>query len=325
MKIYGNHTLLGQTAQMVSTGREPHSLIIHGEKGLGKKTMAKYIAAQLMCEEGTGIPCGKCRACKMIDKGTHPDLIFAQANEKGNYLVEEIRDNIVSDAPLAPNEGAIKVYVIPDFDLSVQTTVQVQNILLKLIEEPPDHTALILTARSRETFLATIISRCVSLSVSPVTLKESGEFLQENYPDRDITEIREALEAGKGNIGRCRAYMEKEQFYYSAGLAKNIAAAYSSGSEYSFLKTLAGADGKKALLRESLYLFCELIRDACVILTGGEAVGCDSRAATELSQRLTLTSGAELYDKVNGYIHQIDANCSLSLVCNSLSASLFNI
>ena len=151
MKIYGNKTLLSQTEGMVAAKREPHSIIIHGEKGLGKKTVARYIAAQLMCEKHTGVPCGECRACRLIDKGVHPDLIFAKPNDKGNYLVEDIRDNIVGDAPVAPNEGDIKVYVIPDMDLSMQTTVQVQNILLKLIEEPPDHTALILTARSRET------------------------------------------------------------------------------------------------------------------------------------------------------------------------------
>ena len=221
------------------------------------------------------------------------------------------------------SEGDIKVYVIPDLDLSVQTTVQVQNILLKLIEEPPDHTALILTARSRETFLSTIISRCVSLAAAPVTMQESGEYLQENYPDRDFTEIREALEAGKGNIGRCRAYMEKEQYYNSVALAKNLAAAYSEGSEYGVLKALAAADGKKALLREGVYLFSEIVRDSCALLTDGEVIGCDTRAAEALSRKLTLSAGAELYDILTAAVRRIDANCSLSLVCNSLCAELF--
>ena len=323
MKIYGNETLLSQTAGMVAAKREPHSIIIHGEKGLGKKTVAKYIAAQLMCEKHTGVPCGECRACRLIDKGVHPDLIFAKPNDKGNYLVEDIRDNIVGDAPVAPNEGDIKVYVIPDMDLSMQTTVQVQNILLKLIEEPPDHTALILTARSRETFLATIISRCVSLAVTPVDLRESGDFLQTNYPDRPPGDICEALEAGKGNIGRCKAYMDKEPFYNAVGLARSIVQAYITGSEYEMLKTLATADGKKPLLREALYLFSEMVRDACVSLTGGSAVGCDSRLAGELSRRLTLSAGAELYDVISEHVRRIDANCSLSLVCNSLCAELF--
>ena len=323
MKIYGNRDLLSQTAKTVAMGREPHSIIIHGEKGLGKKTIAKYIAAQLMCEQRTGTPCGKCRACQMIERGTHPDLIFAESNDKGNYLVEEIRDRIISDAPVAPNEGDIKVYVIPDLDLSVQTNIQIQNILLKLIEEPPEYTALILTARSKETFLSTVISRCVSFTANAVTMQESGEYLQENYAGRDIYEIREALEAGKGNIGRCRAYMEKEQFYYAARLAGETARAFVSGSEYQFLKTLAEADGKKPLLREAVYLFSELVRDACVTLSGGEAVGCDTKAAEALSGRLTLSSGTELYDILTGYVRKIDANCSLSLVCNSLCASLF--
>lgn len=74
----------------------------------------------------------------------------------------------------------MKVYIIPDLDLSVNTVIQVQNILLKVIEEPPEHTAIILTARSKEIFLPTIISRVLSLGMTSVTEAESMECLQEN-------------------------------------------------------------------------------------------------------------------------------------------------
>jgi DNA polymerase-3 subunit delta' len=154
-------------------------------------------------------------------------------------------------------------------------------------------------------------------------MQESGEYLQQNYPERDMAEIREALEAGKGNIGRCRAYMEQEQYYNSVQLAKNIAAAYTEGSEYGVLKALAAADGKKALLREGIYLFSEIVRDSCALLTNGEVIGCDTRSAEALSRKLTLSAGAELYDKLTYAVRRIDANCSLSLVCNSLCAELF--
>ncbi len=324
MKIYGNSQVIGITAEMVRKGREPHSLMIHGEKGLGKKAMAKYIAAQLMCEKHTGTPCGRCRACTMLNHGAHPDFITAASNEKGNYLVEDIREQIVSDAVVMPNEGDIKVYVIPDLDLSTITSVQVQNILLKLIEEPPDHTALILTARSKEIFLPTIISRCLCLGAVSVTEQESGEYLQENFPEASAQEIGDAVRAGHGNIGRCRDYLEKGSFYAAAVLAGRLAGAYITGSEYEMLKALS-SESKKPVIRESIYLLSEIVRDAGVLASNGKTspmISCDSTAAAEISRRLTPSMSAGLYDTLTSYVRRIDANCNLTLAVSSLCAEL---
>ena len=323
MKIYGNRHIIDLTAQMISKGREPHSLIIHGEKGLGKKALARYIASQLMCEEKRGVPCGKCRACRMIDHGAHPDLIFAKSNEKGNYFVDDIREQIVSDAVVMPNEGDIKVYVIPDFDLSVITSVQVQNILLKLIEEPPAHTAVILTARSKEIFLPTIISRCLSFAAVAVSDGESAEYLQENFPDATAVQIADAVRAGHGNIGRCREYLEQGEFFTAANEASKLARAYCTRNEYELLKVLSGLT-KKNELRQCVYLFSEIVRDAAVHSAGseGELISCDPAAAKELSGLLTPAMGWQLYDLLCREIKKLDSNCNVSLTANDLCALL---
>lgn len=327
MKIYGNENVTSLTADMVRKGREPHSVIIYGEKGLGKKAMAKYMAAQLMCEEHTGTPCGRCRSCRMIENGVHPDLIVAQANAKGNYLVKDIRENIVADIAVAPTESDIKVIVIPDFDLSAITAVQIQNILLKIIEEPPDHAAIILTARSKECFLPTIISRCLSFGMVNVTKQEAADHLQSNYPDKSAAEIGEAVNAGGGNIGRCREYLEQGAFYLGAQLASRLGEAYASGREYEMLMALSGAEGKKDRLRDGLYYFSEILRDASVLASGergGELlISCDGRCAEKLARQLSPSGGARSYDVVTEHIRRIDANCNLSLTANSLCAKLF--
>lgn len=327
MKIYGNKNVLSLTANMVRRGREPHSVIIYGEKGLGKKAMAKYLAAQLMCEEHSGTPCGRCKACRMIENGTHPDLIVAQSNAKGNYIVKDIREGIVADIAVAPTESDIKVIVIPDFDLSTITAVQIQNILLKIIEEPPDHAAVILTARSKECFLPTIISRCLSFGMVNVTKQEAADCLQSLYPEAAPAQIAEAVSAGVGNIGRCREYMEKGGFFFAAQLASRLAQAYAAGSEYEMLKALSAADNKKDKLRDALYYFSEILRDASVIAAHERdrdiLLSCDTRSAERLAQTLSPTAGARVYDTVTEYIRRLDANCNPSLTANSLCAELF--
>ena len=212
MIIYGNSEPRRLVSEMIKKKREPHSIMIHGEKGLGKKTLARWIAAALLCERQTGEPCGICRTCRMIADGAHPDVMVAKANSNGNYIVDDSIRPIVAEAPVAPNEARMKVYIIPDLDLSVNTVIQVQNILLKVIEEPPEHTAIILTARSKEIFLPTIISRVLSLGMTSVTEAESMECLQEKYPAVVPALISEAVSAGRGNIGRCVEYLELPVF-----------------------------------------------------------------------------------------------------------------
>ncbi|MBR1862823.1 MAG: hypothetical protein IJ806_01875 [Ruminococcus sp.] len=324
MKIYGNEDMLARTAEMVRKHREPHSVIICGEKGLGKKAAAKYLAAQLMCEEKSGVPCGRCRACRMIENGAHPDLIMPVPNDKGNYIVKEIRDTVMEDIAVAPNEGDIKVFIISDLDMSTITSVQIQNILLKLIEEPPDHAALILTARNKESFLQTIISRCISFNMVNVTSQKAADYLQENFPEKSYEEISRAASAGGGNIGRCREFITGGDFRQAAMMAGSLADAYSAGSEYEFLKALSGAEGKKKLLRDGVYYFSEIVRDAALIISGGAPtlVSCDQAAAGRLAERLSPAGAVRLYDTLCETVKKIDANCSLTLTVNSLCASI---
>ena len=49
-RIYGNESSKELIRNMITKGREPHSIIIHGERGLGKKKLAFYTAAALLCE-----------------------------------------------------------------------------------------------------------------------------------------------------------------------------------------------------------------------------------------------------------------------------------
>lgn len=328
MIIYGNSEPRRLVSEMIKKKREPHSIMIHGEKGLGKKALARWIAAALLCERQTGEPCGICRTCRMIADGAHPDVMVAKANSNGNYIVDDSIRPIVAEAPVAPNEARMKVYIIPDIDLSVNTVIQVQNILLKVIEEPPEHTAIILTARSKEIFLPTIISRVLSLGMTSVTEAESMACLQEKYPAVAPALISEAVSAGRGNIGRCVEYLEHSQFFDSVKLARGLCDAMCGGNEYDVLKTLFVADGKKTLLREGLSLFQEILRDSAAFRLGGESeksVSCAKEGAKTLSRSLSSDQAVRLYDIVSDYIGRIDANCNISLTINSLAGQIYSV
>ena len=69
----GNEKVIDRLSKLMESGRFPHALIIEGEEGIGKKTLAKDIACALVCR-GNDKPCGECSQCKKAIGAIHPDI-----------------------------------------------------------------------------------------------------------------------------------------------------------------------------------------------------------------------------------------------------------
>jgi len=150
---------------MQKTNNFSHAYIISGEDEL-TLAAAHTLAAAMLCETGGAKPCGACRHCEKSQRGIHPDISVtahqtdSRGQEKREIYIDQIRA-IVSDAHIMPNEADKKVYIIQNADTM---NIAAQNALLKCLEEPPRHTALILTAKNAQALLETVRSRCVSIS-----------------------------------------------------------------------------------------------------------------------------------------------------------------
>jgi DNA polymerase-3 subunit delta' len=310
------------TSSMIKKHREPHSIIICGEHGLGKKQIAKVVAAQLMCEKGDGEACGECRSCRLIEHGTHPDFITVKANENGNYKIEDIRA-VTSDAYVSPSEGRYKIYLIPDLDRSVQTLLQIQNTLLKLIEEPPDSTVIILTAKSKEIFLDTIISRTVHLQAEEVPPAAAQAHLMKI--GIGSAEAEEAVRRSGGNIGKCIQYVQDENLRRLAKYAADAAMAVAKKDEYALLLAFSGCDGKKDSLYTLLIYMQRIIRDACRIRVGAEPERIFSQEiCRSLSVSCSAKRLADIYDILVDYNRRLAGNSLAPVVVNALTAKLFS-
>lgn len=318
--VYENDMIKTTVRSMVVKDRIVNSLFIYGEKGLGKKTMADYISAAVLCESGNGIPCGECKSCKMVLHKTHPDVIYAVASGKsGNYKIDTFRE-IVQNAPVMPNEGRFKVYIIADMD---NTLVSAQNALLKLIEEPPDHCIIILTASSRSSLLPTIISRVVSLSVHEVSNDSCEKALLELGLDSD--NIKKAVKILGGNIGKCKSFLDNESIADAVTITKNITDSIISCDEYLMLKEFSELIGDKTMTVSVLNLLCEVIRDAM-----SASAGCDEKilistykdGAVKLSENVSKIKARKLYLTITKYLERINSNGNLSLALNALCSEI---
>ena len=137
---------------LIDARRIPHTILIEGERANDE---ALLTAKACVCS-GKMPPCGVCSHCIKATSSNHPDIILYKPSSKHNpYKIETVR-KLRQDAYIKPNEAMHKVYIISDAD---DISVQSQNALLKILEEPPSYAVFIITCNSKNKLLETIISR----------------------------------------------------------------------------------------------------------------------------------------------------------------------
>lgn len=214
---------------MYQSGHFPHALLLSGNEGTGGLPFALALAQYIFCEAPTSTDsCGQCPNCQKLSKLEHADLHLSfpsippkagtkamsrhymtdfrefvkqtpygttydwlqfinAENKQGNLTAEECRE-IIDTLNLKSYEGGKKVQIIwrPEY------LGKEGNILLKLIEEPPADTILILVAESQEDILPTILSRTQDVRLVPISAGDVANALVQ----RGLADERNAMQIG---------------------------------------------------------------------------------------------------------------------------------
>ena len=208
--ITGHEEAIKSLQSALAGDRVSHAYLFAGEKGSGKKLLAGIFAMALECEESPDDACLFCASCHKAQNLNHPDIIRVTHDKPGTITVDEIRQQVVETAELKPYEGRYKVYIIADAD---KMTPQAQNALLKTIEEPPAYAVFLLLAVSAESLLETIVSRCVKITMKPLTDEQVRDHLmaKHNIPKYEA-EIAAAF--AQGNIGKAEEAVLGDSFMH---------------------------------------------------------------------------------------------------------------
>ena len=176
------------------SGKMDQSVLLCGAAGVGKSTLAALLAQGLLCREDTPLkPCGVCRSCLRVIKGTHPDCLKLQPEKgKKNVSVDNVREvlNILSRSPL---EGTQRAVLVPRME---QLTDAAQNALLKTLEEKQNGTWFLLTTDNETKVLSTIRSRCRLVRVAPFPENEIVSVLLAEGVPASRAETAAALSEG---------------------------------------------------------------------------------------------------------------------------------
>ncbi|MBP1559439.1 MAG: DNA polymerase III subunit, partial [Oscillospiraceae bacterium] len=228
-------------SNMLGMGRLPHTLLLEGPEGCGKRAFGRLIAAAILCQGEGPRPCGECPHCRKVLGDYHPDFIVCDPWQDAKvYSAERIRQ-LRREAALAPNEGRARVYLLAGAHLM---SPQNQNIILKLIEEPPGSSYFLLTAPNRFLLLPTVRSRSVTVALEPLSMEACSGELQRRFPQASAQAADEAARFSGGCLGRAQDILNDLESCpeYEADL---LVKALAKGEEYAALSLLAGLESAK--------------------------------------------------------------------------------
>jgi DNA polymerase-3 subunit delta' len=300
-------------------------VIFSGEAGTGKRTCAKFFAALLICENPTdGAPCGVCRQCLRVAAGIHPDVIIPARTGKSQIYTRDTMREITADCYIKPNDTDRKIYIFPDFE---NTDIGSQNLLLKVVEEPPGGAVFIFTVTDTAKILPTILSRAVTVNVFPATENEADRFLTENT-DFDEIKVKKALSVFHGNIGECISFLESGCESEEVNRAIKAVYALIKGNEYDFNAALNEASDtaeSRARLRKILGLIEKIIRDAVIFCETNttDFVGCYPEGAKELSAKFSARRLIAILESITETVEKLTYNTNTALAAAALAADIF--
>lgn len=206
--VVGHRDIIQYIQDAVAKNKVSHAYILNGQRGSGKKMLAKLFAMTLQCESGNSEPCGMCRSCIQASHNNQPDIITVKHEKPSSIGVDDVREQLNGDIMIKPYSSPYKVYIVPEADLM---TVQAQNAILKTIEEPPEYAVILLLTENADSLLPTIRSRCVMLKLRNIKDKLVKKYLIEqlHIPDYQA-ELCAAF--AQGNIGRATMLATSESF-----------------------------------------------------------------------------------------------------------------
>ncbi len=312
---------------MIASDTLPAAILFSGPEGSGKELAAMHLAALLECRDQAA--CGACPACGAISSLEHPDVHlvypvpsadreksvpviiesrredFLARGEFGNRArstgIEQIRE-VMDRISRQPFSGPRSVVIVMEAHMA---TIEAQNAFLRVLEEPPGSSVIILVTERTDLLLPTIISRCSEVRFDPLPDGVTAQFLETFLSVEKVEAARIAAIAG-GNLQRASRLLD-ERFL---GLRRDAAAmvslvlegkarrlpaeAEAAAHNYSREETVDLLDEMIAILRGLMRGEDSEITPETALAASGRDIPADMRKITAASRNLGRNVDIEL-------------------------------
>jgi DNA polymerase-3 subunit delta' len=219
--LTGHEAVEAVLRQNFDAGRLPHALLLSGPRGIGKATLAFRLARYVLTAPGEGAAVDMFGApaitgndlavppesgvFRRVAAGGHADLLTIERaydprrkRLRSEIVVDDARE-IGTFLRLTPAEGGWRVVVVDGAD---EMNRNAANSLLKILEEPPRRTVLILVAHSPGRLLPTIRSRCRHVPLAPLPGSTVSDLLARYCPELHGEDVEAVTVLAEGSIGR---------------------------------------------------------------------------------------------------------------------------
>lgn len=323
LDVFGHADTRERLSRAVQAGRLPQSLLLHGPRGVGKQRLALWTAAALTCTGDTPRPCMECQACRLNADLQHPDVHWffplprpkrASGPEQLESKLEDQRASTLADrranpvytdeeegatgiyvaavntmrrlAYKAPAMGTMKVLVIGRAEAMTPQTGshEAANALLKLLEEPPDDTHLILTSDVPGALLPTIRSRLQAMRVGPLPPERVSEFLRSRL-DLSAEQTRRLTALSDGSVGRALELMQAGEEDGVHEKALELVRSLLDGGREARLRAAHGyrSGGTRTAFVRTLGEARRLLRDLLAVSRGAPGAAYDAESLARLT------------------------------------------
>ena len=305
--LLGNDRLKANLAESLAKKRVSHFYLISGPEGSGKHTLAKLLAAAILCQEHRK-PCLSCGPCRKVMEGNHPDFITVEDPEHKNVAVKIVRQ-FREDVYVLPNESEYKIYLFHQ-----ELGIEGQNALLKTLEEPPKYGVFILLTDNPDKLLPTVRSRCTELKLLPLAPEVLKKQLRQDFPQAQEEDLAAAAVRSGGFLGQARTLLQEGS--QISPQTEGFVNAFARRDGLLLTQTLVPMEKwKRDALAEILTQWLELLESALASRSGIQALSAQARLLAQNRSAADLAEGIRNLKKALEYTM---SNVSPAAVCGYL-------
>ena len=309
--LLGNERIKQNLTAAARKNRFAHFYLISGPKGSGKHTLARLLAATLMCENDRR-PCGECPACRKVMAGTHPDFITVEDPDHKAVpvrIIREARESIF----VRPNEGIRKIYLFPQ-----EMGIEGQNALLKVLEEPPSYGVFLILSDNPEKLLPTVRSRCMELQLTAVEPNILRPWLAEKFPEASRQQLDAAIRRSSGYPGQAMELLQCGENLPPE--VESFVRAYASRDALALTMVLVPLEKwKRDQILPLFEAWKDMLQEGLACRSGMPAPGRGAKLLAENRSAKDLLSAVEILRKA---IEYTQGNVSVAAVCGWLVHAL---
>jgi len=323
--IVGNERIKHILRLALQKRRVPNSLLFCGPEGVGMREMALTLAKALLCDEKGEDACEVCASCRSIkletDENRCPDFIV-YTPDKDVIKIEFMRE-LKELAYIKPMLGGRRVFIV---DEAEKMNEPAANAILKILEEPPSFTYIILITTNPDLILDTIKSRCRTLSFSPISQSDIEKALRDKGLDENKAKILSVLSRGNLEQALDMDWAEVSERRQAAWRLFRALVRRENASEflesYGYLKR---KDAEKEL-PAVLEIFSSFGRDLILIKEGGSPgllLNPDFEAVLrQETEGFSLEQALHFLARVDTALIGLDRSLNVGLLVSTLYSSI---